>query len=91
LEFRNVDFYGGRKTGENPSWQGREPTNNSREVPEPRIEQEGNRGELKRENWRKTLGCMHAIRESRTRLKNTLLVLEHFLLKKKTRLRSMIC
>jgi hypothetical protein len=32
LEFRNVDFYGGRKTGgpgEKPSWQGREPTNNS--------------------------------------------------------------
>jgi hypothetical protein len=35
LEFRNVDFCGGRKTGEtgepgeNPSWQGREPTNNS--------------------------------------------------------------
>jgi hypothetical protein len=32
LEFRNVDFYGGRKTG-GPrvrlSWQGREPTNNS--------------------------------------------------------------
>jgi hypothetical protein len=32
LEFRNVDFYGGRKTGgpgESFSWQGREPTNNS--------------------------------------------------------------
>jgi hypothetical protein len=32
LEFRNVDFYGGRKTGgpgEKPSLQGREPTNNS--------------------------------------------------------------
>jgi hypothetical protein len=32
LEFRIVDFYGGRKTGgpvEKPSWQGREPTNNS--------------------------------------------------------------
>jgi hypothetical protein len=30
LEFRDVDFYGGRKTGgpgEKPSWQGREPTN----------------------------------------------------------------
>jgi hypothetical protein len=32
LEFRNVDFCGGRKTGEpgeKPSWQVREPTNNS--------------------------------------------------------------
>jgi hypothetical protein len=32
LEFRNVDFYGGKKTGgpgEKPSKQGREPTTNS--------------------------------------------------------------
>ena len=32
LEFRNVDFFGGRKTGESgekPSEQGREPTKNS--------------------------------------------------------------
>jgi hypothetical protein len=35
LEFRNVDFYGGRKTGgprERPLWQGREPTNNSTDM-----------------------------------------------------------
>jgi hypothetical protein len=42
LEFRNVDFYGGRKTrglGERLSWQGREPTTqlNSHVVPELRI------------------------------------------------------
>jgi hypothetical protein len=32
LEFRNVDFYGGRKTGEpgeKPLWQGRESTTNT--------------------------------------------------------------
>jgi hypothetical protein len=29
LEFRNVDFYGGRKPGEKPSKQGRESTTNS--------------------------------------------------------------
>jgi hypothetical protein len=35
LEFRNVDFYGGRKTrepGEKPLKQGRESTNNSTHV-----------------------------------------------------------
>jgi hypothetical protein len=44
LDFRIVDFYGGRKTEEpreKPLWQGREPTNkvlNSHEVHKPRIE-----------------------------------------------------
>jgi hypothetical protein len=41
LGFRNVGFYGGRKTGEKPSKQGRESTTNSthmKPVPEPRIE-----------------------------------------------------
>jgi hypothetical protein len=40
LEFRNVDFGGGRKTGEpgeKPSWQGREPTNNSTHMKYPSI------------------------------------------------------
>jgi hypothetical protein len=35
LEFRNVDFYGGRKTeepGEKPSKQGRESTTNSTHI-----------------------------------------------------------
>jgi hypothetical protein len=35
LEFRNVDFYGGRKTGkpgEKPSKQGRESTRNSTHI-----------------------------------------------------------
>jgi hypothetical protein len=35
LEFRNVDFYGGRKTGEageKPSMQGRESTTNSTHI-----------------------------------------------------------
>jgi hypothetical protein len=41
LEFRNVDFYGGRKTGEpgeKPSKQGRESTTNSTHMKYPRIE-----------------------------------------------------
>jgi hypothetical protein len=40
-EFRNVDFYGGRKTGgpgEKPLWQGREPKNNSTHMKYQRIE-----------------------------------------------------
>jgi hypothetical protein len=40
LEFRNVDFYGGRKTGEPGEkylWQGREPTNSDQLEPKPRI------------------------------------------------------
>jgi hypothetical protein len=39
LEFGNFYFYGGRKTGEpgeKPSWQGREPKNNSTHMEEKR-------------------------------------------------------